>query len=400
MAHSSFQVAIVGAGLGGLCLAQGLRKAGLDVAVYERDATASARAQGYRISLDARADDALRACLPASLFQLFEMTRGQPSTGLTLFSFEGDTLRERHTMRFAQEPRPGLPAAGHAVDRLVLRETLLAGLDDTVQFGKEFTEYTLQPSAVDAQFADGTSVTCDVLVAADGVSSRVRQQFLPDTRLVDTGMRWLGGRTVLDDRLRELLPGAVTDRAISVMDCGQAFFLAAVLFQQRPNDVAGTLSPGLRYTDNDDFLMWAYVGHLGSFLFSDDQLFGTAEAELYRLAVESVNGCHPMLKNLIEAGNPERCFSLAIRSVPQVEPWPSSRITFIGDAIHASPINGTGANAALEDAAVLCTYLTRGVGGDLQRALDEYEMDLLSRISAMRARLALHQAAIPNRTPM
>src|SRR5262249_6865549 len=234
-----------------------------------------------------------------------EATCGQPSTGVTAFSSDGLSLRQEATMSFPDELRPGVPAAGRAVDRLILRETLLAALDGVVHFGKEFTSYDLDSTSVEAHFADGTAASCDVLVAADGVGSRVRQQFLPDTKLVDTGMRWLGGRTVLDDRLRGLLPDALCDRAVTVQDHGKAWFLAPVLFTQRPEDAARALWPGLHYTDNDDFLMWALVGLRGEFMFSDEQLFGASETELHDLALAAVKGCQPMLRMLIEAATPD-----------------------------------------------------------------------------------------------
>jgi phytoene dehydrogenase-like protein len=40
------KVLVIGAGLGGLCLAQTLRKAGVDVLVFERDASPWDRPQG------------------------------------------------------------------------------------------------------------------------------------------------------------------------------------------------------------------------------------------------------------------------------------------------------------------------------------------------------------------
>ena len=49
----TMKVAVAGAGVGGLCLAQGLLKAGLEVAVYERDQALDAGGQGYRLHLDA-----------------------------------------------------------------------------------------------------------------------------------------------------------------------------------------------------------------------------------------------------------------------------------------------------------------------------------------------------------
>ena len=37
MKNHAFQVAIIGGGMGGLCLANGLKKTGISVTVYERD---------------------------------------------------------------------------------------------------------------------------------------------------------------------------------------------------------------------------------------------------------------------------------------------------------------------------------------------------------------------------
>jgi 2-polyprenyl-6-methoxyphenol hydroxylase-like FAD-dependent oxidoreductase len=42
-------VIIIGGGLGGLTLAQGLKKNGISCAVYEKDLSRSDRVQGYRI---------------------------------------------------------------------------------------------------------------------------------------------------------------------------------------------------------------------------------------------------------------------------------------------------------------------------------------------------------------
>jgi len=65
------RVAVVGGGIGGLCLAQGLHRAGASVVVYERDAALASRRQGYRLHVDARAGLALQRCLSPELFQLF-----------------------------------------------------------------------------------------------------------------------------------------------------------------------------------------------------------------------------------------------------------------------------------------------------------------------------------------
>src|ERR1700734_176373 len=68
------KVLIVGAGLGGLCLAHSLRNAHIDFEVFERDLSAWDRPQGYRLHLEADALNALREVLPPDLHRLFEST--------------------------------------------------------------------------------------------------------------------------------------------------------------------------------------------------------------------------------------------------------------------------------------------------------------------------------------
>ena len=44
----------------------------------------------------------------------------------------------------------------------------MSGLEETVQFGKDFKSYTLIDDRVKVEFEDGTVVEGDLLVAADG----------------------------------------------------------------------------------------------------------------------------------------------------------------------------------------------------------------------------------------
>lgn len=134
------RVAVAGAGLGGLCLAQGLRRAGADVTVYERDDRLTGRRQGYRLHVDARAGLALQQCLPPELLAAFQATCGQASTRLTVVS-------ER--LRVLKEVTVGDPAADSyapgtlstSVNRLTLREVLAAGLDEEIVPGREVAVY-------------------------------------------------------------------------------------------------------------------------------------------------------------------------------------------------------------------------------------------------------------------
>src|SRR5882757_11378235 len=74
MEKKSLQVMIIGAGTGGLCLAHGLKRAGINVRVYERDRTRRDGLQGYRVGISPAGSQTLKRCLPPELFDLFVTT--------------------------------------------------------------------------------------------------------------------------------------------------------------------------------------------------------------------------------------------------------------------------------------------------------------------------------------
>ena len=71
---SSAHVLIIGGGIGGLALAQGLRNNGISFTIFERDLSALARAQGYRLRLAGAGIESLRQCLDNDMWDLFERT--------------------------------------------------------------------------------------------------------------------------------------------------------------------------------------------------------------------------------------------------------------------------------------------------------------------------------------
>ncbi len=222
---SDLHVLVIGGGIGGLCLAQGLKKAGISVGVYERDLSSSSRLQGVRIHIDPDGSTALHECLPESLWEIFDSTGGDFSRGFTMLNEKLELL-----MSFRQPPSMGEVVARHrSVSRMSLRQILLAGLGDAVHFDKRFERYERRADGrIVAFFEDGSTAEGNVLVAADGVNSRVRQQYLPGNDPVDTGAISLGGRIPLTDGVMAMIPACLLDGPAMVLPSAPAnLFMAA-----------------------------------------------------------------------------------------------------------------------------------------------------------------------------
>ena len=215
---------IIGGGIGGLCLAQGLRRAGIPVTVYERSEARTDWLQGYRIHINPHGSRALHDSLPPAAWQQFLDSVSVNGGG---FGFATEQLDD--LLRFSGSeilPDAG-PADGHyGASRISLREVLLSDLDDVVRLGKTFERYEIGADGlVTAHFSDGTSATADVLIGADGANSRVRRQLLPHAERIDTGIVAIAGKYRLDGAD---LPGVLRADANMIIPAGSGFLFTAV----------------------------------------------------------------------------------------------------------------------------------------------------------------------------
>jgi 2-polyprenyl-6-methoxyphenol hydroxylase-like FAD-dependent oxidoreductase len=349
-------VLIIGGGIGGLCLAQGLHRAGVPVAVYERDAAPTIRTQGYRISLKDTGAKALHACLPPHLFDLAVATSIRQATRMVFMDAQ---LRPKFAKPIPSI-EPGL--AGFGVNRLTLREILLTGVEDIVHFGKTFDRYEdLGDGRARAHFADGSSAEGTLLVGADGTSSPVRGQLVSDAVIDDLGWA-VYGKTTLTDDLLAATPVELIDTFNRVIAAdGTAISIAT----------CRTLGPNPKpLTDIPDYLSWT-MSAVGP-----PPPGGASPHELHELATATVADWAPSIRRIVSEADVRATFLLTITSAQPVAPWQAPAVTLLGDAVHTmSPGRGDGANIALRDAQVLTDLLALTTSPTAAKA--EYERQML-----------------------
>ncbi|HEX4228526.1 MAG TPA: NAD(P)/FAD-dependent oxidoreductase [Bryobacteraceae bacterium] len=373
MSEQTFHVAIIGGGIGGLCLAQGLKKAGVSVAVYERDESVSSRPQGFRIHIDPQGSTALHQCLPENLWRIFDTTGGDFGHG---FSVATERLQELLSVR--AEGGPVDPIARHrSISRITLRRVLLAGLEEIVHFRKRFMRYEEMPDGrFRAHFEDGGTAMADVLVAADGVNSPVRKQYLPDADPVDTGVLGLGSRVPLSDGAMALAPDRLLDGPVMVIPpepC--SLFMAIWKRSQQAGPALRELGIDRPITGDENYIILG-LGGQASYLGLGHDAHTLPSRELKDVLRRTVAHWHPNIRKLAEMTDEAEMSANRIRTSRPPAPWQTTRVTLLGDAIHSmTPYRGIGANIALKDAALLCSKLDEAHRGErpLLDAIAKYE---------------------------
>jgi len=397
---SSLKVVIAGAGLGGLCLAQALRRLDIEVEIFERDKTPWDRPQGYRLHLDSDGINAIYRSLPPDLYDLFDATSMKPVSFTTIVDTALAVQRripdDEHGS--TQEHKLLAAPAHMNVNRATLRQILLAGMDDVVHFGKSLTHYESDKSGVTATFEDGTKAKGDLLVGADGIRSAVRRQRLPDADPQDSGIRAIYGRLPIAEAEKLLTDQVRGDTFTVALDSKKLFLgLGPVVFPTRPDLAASRMMPKANLRPQDDYVVCIIGGRKELFGQSDSRLSALSSEELQKLSLQLMKEWPEATRAIPAHGDSKSFFFVEMYTSVPCKLSRSANVTLLGDAIHAmTPTLGRGANIAMRDGALLARHLGDVLEGrqTLGQALAEYEtemttygFDVVEKSAAMGARL-------------
>jgi 2-polyprenyl-6-methoxyphenol hydroxylase-like FAD-dependent oxidoreductase len=338
-------IAIVGAGLGGLTLARVLHVHGIAATVYEAEPSADARAQGGM--LDIHENNGQVAIKAARLLEKFREIIHAGGQATRVLDREGNVLFDE-----PDDGTGGRPEVPRGELRRVLLDSLPAGM---VRWGHKLTAASpLGGGQHMLTFADGLTLTTDLLVGADGAWSNVRP-LLSEATPEYVGASFIETYLLDSDIRHRASAKAVGGGALFALAPGRGIFA-----HREPNGVLHTYVQLIKPKD------W-----INSIDFSDP---ATAKARV----AEEFEGWAPELTALITNGETDPV-PRPLHALPVDHRWDRvPGVTLLGDAAHLMIPSGEGANLAMFDGAELGMTIA-ATRGDVETALIAYEKDLFPR---------------------
>lgn len=352
------KIAIVGAGPGGLTLTRLLQLKGIAVKLYERDFNKDARLIGS--PLDMHDGSGLTALREANLLAEFKKKYRPGADKKVIVNEQAKIYFSDHSNKPEDDFdnkyfRP-------EIDRGPLRSLFLESLQSgTVVWDSHFTSMEPQNEGWLLHFKNGSSAYADLVIAADGVNSKIRP-YLTDIKAFYTGVTMLEGNVHHPEKaaphIYALLNGGKLmaygngkNLLMGLKGTGELTFYAS--FQPEENWATHN---GLDYTNPAQMLSW----------------FKTAYSEWSSI-------WHELFEQATTSFIPRRIYCM-----PLDQTWKSlSNLTMIGDAAHAMPpFAGEGANMAMLDALELTICLTGDKYDTIRKAISSFEINMRQRAGA------------------
>lgn len=314
------RVAIVGGGVGGLTAAIALGRKGIECEVYEQAATIATAGASLQLG-----PNALRLMDDLGLLPRLRSVGVRPDA-VDLIRWDDGSLLLHTPLGAAMEDHFGAPQLDFYRPDLhhALTGALPAG---TVHFDSPVVTVEQNADGVTVELQDGTRVSADIAVAADGLRSRIRQQLVGADHPVFSGTVSYRGVARREDVTR-LHPEHINYYWLGPYRHGVAYWISAGELL-----AVNCATQHAEWSRESWTLEASAEEPLEYFEGWDDAL------------LERIRCCRTILRGAVFVRRP-------------LEHWSFDRVTLLGDAAHAmEPFQAQGAAQAVEDAYVLAECL-------------------------------------------
>lgn len=332
-------IALVGAGIGGLTAAACLLRNGHRVRVYEQAGQLSEVGAAVQMSANA-----VKVLHHLGLKPQLEAVAVKPRA-FEFRRFDTGELLHEIPLGHDHELRHGQPY--YQIHRVDLHAALLRAVQrldpQALRLGHRALGVQEDAQAATVHFEDGHQVQAALLIGADGIKSVLRQHVVDAEPPVFTGQ--VAWRLAIPT---ERIPEALRPDLVSSIWCGPKNH--AVMYYMRSGQVLNFVGCVERPWEEESWTArkpWAEL----------DQDYA---------------GWHPVVRAAIEHVDRDQCFRWALNNRQPVMSWCSGRVALLGDAVHPTlPYMAQGAAMAIEDAAILSRALQLEL--PLAQALQVYQ---------------------------
>jgi 2-polyprenyl-6-methoxyphenol hydroxylase-like FAD-dependent oxidoreductase len=348
MGQRKRKIAVVGAGMGGLAVAATLRKAGIDVEVFEQASRFGRIGAGIQMM-----PNSMKVLRGIGIEERLRQVAFAPFSHLNRDGYSGEIIRE------LPMPESLYGAPYLCMHRADLHDALASAVpSNIIHLNKKLTGLDQAGGIVTLTFADGSTATADAVIGADGVHSIVRDIIVGPDAPIHRGR--IAYRAVFKSGLMggfDIGPSRTkwwgADRHIVIYyttrSKSELYFVTSV-----PEEAGWMTKESWSAKGNVEDLRAAY----GDF--------------------------HQDVRNVLNAC-PD-CHKWAILEREPLPSWSDGRVVLLGDSAHPmTPYMAQGAATSIEDAAVLARCLEAVRGDDIEGAFKRYEAHRKPRTSVVQA---------------
>ncbi|OOQ90004.1 putative salicylate 1-monooxygenase protein [Penicillium brasilianum] len=334
-------IAIVGAGIGGLAAAVRLRREGFDVDIYEQ--ASELRELGAAVGLRPRTVKILES------WGLKDRYLPCTSRVGNIFSLDGRTGTPIGEIVIPSETDDPDENWSDIIHRADLHSLLSSEIPhERIHLSHKCIRVTDLGDHVELAFSDGTTTTAAAVVGADGIHSRIRPVIM-QTEAVFSGLQGHRG-TLPFEKVKDMLPENLPCNWLLMNPDGVLSLFIVLPYAGGEHIAFDAVLPAQEAVSES----WRNT---------------TTRDELIR----RLAGFEPRVQEIVRRFDQDGVLAFSMYDRDPIPVWTKNRITLLGDAAHPMlPTEGQGANMAIQDAQILGDCLSGATTDQFPVALQDY----------------------------